>query len=187
VLRFTIFSFALLAFCVQPLAAACIDQAIPDLRKGTVVTILRTDGSRMKASFIRAAGDPPRLVLEERLVRSQRIPQRFEIATEDIARLDAAPKTQFHGERIGIGALAGFGIGGIVGALVPNNHSYPLIDSGFSGPGTAGGRVQAIMFGGMSGAFVGMLAGLFVSTIGGKPRSWSCDQPVPGAAAPDST
>ena len=186
-LRSVVLSLALLVITVQPLLAACVEQAIPELRRGAALTILRTDGTVTTASFIRAESDPPRLVLEERGLRSQRAPRQFDLPTSDIARLEAPPLPKFHGERIGIGMLAGFGVGGLVGVMIPIRRNEPPVPTsfGFVNQPPPANRLEAILLGGVSGAIVGALAGLFVSTGGGKPRIWSCEEANP--AAPDST
>lgn len=179
----------------QTAPAACPEQAIPELRKGMPVTILRTDGSMMRAGFLRAEQSPARLVLEDRFAHSQRATRQLEIPLADVAMLEAPPRPRFHGNRVGIGALVGFGVGGIVGAVIPirrGGEVYLLSRSGSSLPSTAshptttGERVGSIFAVGLSGALAGTIVGLFVSTMGGKPRSWSCEDVRPSAAAPDS-
>lgn len=180
---------------IHPALAACPEQAIPELRKGMPVTILRTDGSTMRAGFLRAGESPARLVLEDRFAHSQRVTRQLEIPIADIVRLEAPPRTRFHGKRVGIGALVGLGVGGIVGAVIPiqrgselylDSRSGSSFPSTASHPTTTGERVGSIFATGLSGALAGTIVGLFVSTMGGKPRSWSCEDVPPGAAAPDS-
>lgn len=176
--------------------AACPKQAIPELRKGTPVTILRTDGSTMRASFLRAGESPARLVLENRLVHSQRPPRQFEVPLEEIARLDAPRLMRFHGRRVEIGALVGLGAGVLIGAVIPlaTSHGFvpqnrqsgsPIANSEFL-EFPPSDRPGAVLLGAFSGALAGTLVGLLVSTLGGQPRSWSCGDVTPGAAAPDS-
>jgi hypothetical protein len=187
--RSILLSLALVAITVQPLFAACVDQAIPELRRGAPLTILRTDGSMTRATFIRAEGDPPRFVLDERIERSQRAPRRFELAGSDIARLEAPARPTFHGERVGKGALLGFAVGGLVGAMIPRPTGQGAIawSPGIGAYPTQGGedRLGLVMLGGFTGLLVGTLTGLIVSTGGGKPRIWSCEGGTPAAA--DST
>jgi len=186
-LRSVILSLALVVITVQPLLAACADQAIPELRRGAPLTILRTDGSVTTASFIRAEGNPPRFVLEETVKHSQRAPRQFDLAASDIVRLEAPPAPKFHGKRVGIGMLAGFGAGSLVGMMVPLEPTGRPVPTqfGFIDQPKPTKRLEAILLGGVSGAIVGTVAGLFMSTGGGKPRIWSCEDGTP--AASDST
>ena len=193
-IRSAALALTILAVSVQPLSATCLEQAVPELSRGTKVTILGTDGSLTRARFLRAESDPLRLVLEEGLEHSQRAPGEFKVPVSEISRLDAPAKVRFHANRIGIGTLVGFGVGSLVGAAVHISRPsrvvaldpYPY-GSGGVGPT----RINAIITVGFAAATLGALVGLLGSTAGGTPRSWSCTEarggPPTGVQAPSDS
>lgn len=197
--RSVMLSLAFLVITVQPLLATCVDQAIPELHRGTRLTILRTDGSITEASFIRAERQPLRLVLEERVVRSQRAPGRFEIAEGSIRRLTAPPKPNSRPHRVLTGMFIGIAVGGLLGVLLDDSSDgEPLLLANRRVLGSPPARPtfqtasfpisDPALIGMAFGGGLGFMIGAAASSSSGQPRSWSCEEVSPAAnPAPSDT
>jgi hypothetical protein len=164
-------------------SADCIDQAIPELTPGTPMTILKTDGSRVRATLVRV--ESPRWILNASPVYARRTPRKLELTSSEIGRIDVPGPTRLNVKRFGLSVLSGLVLGVAVASLVPEPHYSPIAwatePDASQLPGLRNGDRHVIL-GGAVGAAVGTLGGLVIGHDRGKARSWSCMDPAPAAA-----
>ena len=183
--RSALLSLAMIATIVQPLLAACADQAIPELRRGTPVTILRADSTVTRATFLRAERDPVRLVLEQRSGHRQRNVNRLTLATSDMLRIEAPGRRFSNQGWLVAGAGGGMLAGMLLASLLAKTKELPQ-DPGadvrfapgprraLAGPTTT--RDVKLSEGGVLGMGIGTILGLVLSSRVGPARSWSCPE-----------
>jgi hypothetical protein len=177
----------ILALVKNTAFAGCIEDAIPELRPGTQLTILKTDGTRVRATFVRA--EPSGWVLNSAPVYARRSPRRLELSPSDIGRLDASTPSHTSGRKFIFSVLSGFVLGVVMGSVVPVDDSYSyavatgdyppdprdVLDLGY-------GEKRKVLRWGVSGALVGTIVGSAIAGVRGKPRSWTCSDSAPAAA-----
>jgi hypothetical protein len=190
--RSVLLSLAMLTITVQPLSAACIDQALPELHRGTRLTILQTDGTTTSATFLRAEGDPLRLVVEQGSGHRERTAQRLELPAAGIRRLDAPGRSTSDPKWSFIGGLGGFYLGMLVARLLAKERVIPPDPAADSRIGQAAAdppvrteRDIKTGEGAVLGWGVGFLLGRILSTKAGPARTWSCVESRP-EVRPDS-
>jgi hypothetical protein len=181
----------ILALVSDTAFAGCIEEALPELAPGTALTILKTDGTRVRATFVRA--EATRWTLNAAPLYARRTPRRLELAPSEIERLETSPPGHVRSKTVLFSMVSGFVLGVAVGALVPERRDYYSFATDSPAPnpwdlpGSGYGERRVILWG-VAGAAVGTFAGIAIGHVRGKPRSWSCADSPPGTApaAPDS-
>jgi hypothetical protein len=164
--------------------AGCIEQALPELTPGTPLTILKNDGTRVRATFVRA--DATGWTLNAAPLYARRTPRRLELAPSEIARVETSPPAHLRSKTFLFSMVSGFVLGVVVGSLVPEHrYGYSFATDSpapnpWDLPGTGYGERKVILWG-VTGAAVGTIAGAVIGHERGKPRSWSCTDSAPGA------
>jgi hypothetical protein len=158
------------------------------LRGGTVVTILRVDGTRERARLVSQAADPPRLLLADPDARrwgggswTRALP------LSQVAAIEAPGTARFHGRRLVVATLVATIAGGMLGFIVHPDFSsggYPLdaVD-GFGSPRRSG-RLEGAVAGIAAGGLLGTIVGLFIAPGPGPDRRWIFSED--GKALPDT-
>ncbi len=170
-------------------SATASDSTLAGIRKGFPITILRADGTQVKATFLGMATNPPRLLLAEPHTRSWGGTRRYELSIAEIRSVEGKIAPTAKPRRILVGAMVGMVAGGILGAATP-------LDRGGTRPASpdwnafpyGDGRITNIADGAAAGSILGALIGLLATPSRGAARRWTFPSAPGGAsfAPPDS-
>jgi hypothetical protein len=171
----------LIALLAPTARAACPDSA--GLAPGDRVTILKNDGVRMDAKFVRA--EPAFWVLDRLPVYARRAPKRIELATADVARLELPSPKRLRVRTLVFSTLAGFTVGAALATLQSDPPGYAFVaDAGAPyeyGPLFGYGGDRHIRRGAIFGSLVGTLVGVGIAPHRDPPRTFACDADSTGA------